>query len=51
MTAITHRGAIAYYDVMETLKDLLLFSLSFNDAAIDLCYFKSKCLCIPNSYL
>ena len=24
MTALTHRGAIAYYDVMDTLKDLLL---------------------------
>jgi len=30
MTAITHRGAIAYYDVMETLKDLLLADVNVN---------------------
>ena len=30
MTAITHRGAIAYYDVMETLKDLLLTDVNVN---------------------
>lgn len=30
MTAITHRGAIAYYDVMDTLKDLLLADVNVN---------------------
>ena len=30
MTAIIHRGAIAYYDVMETLKDLLLTDVNVN---------------------
>jgi hypothetical protein len=30
MTAITHRGAIAYYDVMDTLKDLLLTDVNVN---------------------
>jgi hypothetical protein len=30
MTEIRHRGAIAYYDVMETLKDLLLADLNVN---------------------
>lgn len=30
MTALTHRGAIAYYDVMDTLKDLLLTDVNVN---------------------
>jgi hypothetical protein len=30
MTAITHRGAIAYYDVMTTLKDILLTDVNVN---------------------
>jgi hypothetical protein len=30
MTAIRHRGAIAYYDVMDTLKDLLLADVNVN---------------------
>lgn len=30
MTALTHRGAIAYYDVMDTLKDLLLADVNVN---------------------
>lgn len=30
MTAIRHRGAIAYYDVMDTLKDLLLTDVNVN---------------------
>lgn len=30
MTAIRHRGAIAYYDVMDTLKDLLLSDVNVN---------------------
>ena len=30
MTLLTHRGAIAYYDVLDTLKDLLLQDINVN---------------------